>query len=95
VQRDDRLRSLERKSMETIFAPLDANEPLPRELLKDARRYKTLGRRELAGALWLPALVAVLFLAAWSDVGTTMALGAVGLLLLGFVVFAVTGERRR
>jgi hypothetical protein len=81
--------------METIFAPLDANEPLPRELLKDARRYKTLGRRELAGALWLPALVAVLFLAAWSDVGTTMAVGAVGLLLLGFVVFAVTGERRR
>jgi hypothetical protein len=81
--------------METIFAPLDATEPLPRELLKDARRYKTLGRRELAGALWLPALVAILFLAAWSDVGTTMALGAVGLLLLGFVVFAVTGERRR
>ena len=81
--------------MEMIFAPLDANEPLPRELLKDARRYKTLGRRELAGALWLPALVAVLFLAAWSDVGTTMTLGAVGLLLLGFVGFAVTGERRR
>ena len=95
MQRDDRLRSLERKSMETIFAPLDVNEPLPRELVKDARRYKTLGRRELAGALWLPALVAVLFLAAWSDVGTTMTLGAVGLLLLGFVVFAVIGERRR
>jgi len=95
MQRDDRLRSLERKSMETIFAPLDANEPLPRELLKDARRYKTLGRWELAGALWLPALVAVLFLAAWSDVGTTMTLGAVSLLLLGFVVFAVIGERRR
>jgi hypothetical protein len=95
MQREDRLRSLERKSMETIFAPLDANEPLPRELLKDARRYRTLGRWELAGALWLPALVAVLFLAAWSDVGTTMTLGAVGLLLLGFVVFAVIGERRR
>jgi hypothetical protein len=95
MQRDDRLRSLERKSMETIFAPLDANEPLPRELLKDARRYKTLGRWELAGALWLPALVVVLFLAAWSDIGTTMALGAVGLLLLGFVVFAVSNGRRR
>ena len=95
MQRDDRLRSLERKSMETIFAPLDANEPLPRELLKDARRYRTLGRWELAGALWLPALVLVLFLAAWSSVGTTMALGGVGLLLLGFVVFAVIGERRR
>jgi hypothetical protein len=95
VQRDDRLRSLERKSMETIFAPLDPNEALPRELLKDARRYKTLGRRELAGAMWLPALLVVLFLAAWSSVGTTMALGAVGLLLLGFVVFAISGERPR
>jgi hypothetical protein len=95
MQREDRLRSLERKSMESIFAPLDANEPLPRELVKDARRYKTLGRWELAGALWLPALVVVLFLGALTDVGTTMALGAVGLLLLGFVVFAVTGERRR
>jgi hypothetical protein len=94
MQREDRLRSLERKSMDSIFAPLDANEPLPRELLKDARRYKTLGRWELAGALWLPALVVVLFLGAWGDVGTTMALGAVGLLLLGFVVFAITGRRR-
>jgi hypothetical protein len=94
MEREDRLRSLERKSMDSIFAPLDANEPLPRELLKDARRYKTLGRWELAGALWLPALVVVLFLGAWSDVGTPMALGAVGLLLLGFVVFAITGRRR-
>jgi hypothetical protein len=92
---DDRPRSLERQGMKKIFAPLDANEPLPRELLKDARRYETLGRREVAGALWLPALVAVLILAAWSDVDTTILLGAVGLLLLGFVVFAVTGERRR
>jgi len=81
--------------METIFAPLDPDEALPRELVKDARRYKTLGRLELAGALWLPALVVVLFLAAWSSVGTTMALGSVGLLLLGFVVFAVSGGRRR
>ncbi len=94
MQREDRLRSLERKSMETIFAPLDPNEALPRELLKDARRYKTLGRRELAGALWLPALVAVLFLASWSHLDSTMALGSVGLLLLGFVVFAISGGRR-
>jgi hypothetical protein len=94
MQREDRLRSLERKSMESIFAPLDANEALPRELVKDARRFKTLGRWELAGALWLPALVVVLFLGALTDVGTTMALGAVGLLLVGFVVFAISGRRR-
>ena len=29
MKRDDRPRSLERKSMETIFAPLDDDEPLP------------------------------------------------------------------
>jgi hypothetical protein len=105
VQRNDRLRSLERKSMETIFAPLDPNEALPRELLQErpsggalflglvSRRHGSIGRRELAGALWLPALVAVLFFGAWSDVGPTMALGLVGLLLLGFVVFAISGAR--
>ncbi len=92
---DDRPRSLERPGLKKIFAPLNANERLPRELLRDARRHETVGRRELAGALWLPALVAVLVLARWSDAGTTMTLGAVGILLLGFVVFAVIGERRR
>jgi hypothetical protein len=105
MHREDRLRSLERKSMETIFAPLDPNEALPRELLQErstggalflglvGRRHGSIGRRELAGALWLPALVAVLFLGAWGNADTTMALGSVGLLLLGFVVFAVSGER--
>jgi hypothetical protein len=95
IKGDDRPRSLERPGLKRIFAPLDANEPLPRELLKDARRHMTLGRWELAVALWLPALVVVLFLGAWTDVGTTTALGSGGLLLLGFVVFAFTGQRRR
>jgi len=105
MHRDDRLRSLERKSMETIFAPLDPNEALPRELLQErpsggalflglvSRRHGSIGRRELAGSLWLPALVGVLFLGAWSNVGTAMALGSIGLLLLGFVVFARSGDR--
>ena len=42
------LRSLNRRSMYSIFAPLDADERLPRELLMEARRAKQLGRRELA-----------------------------------------------
>jgi hypothetical protein len=90
---DDRPRSLERKGMYSIFARLDPNERLPRELLKDARRYETLGRWGLAGALWLPALVVVLLLGAWTGVDTIKALGSVGLLLLGFVVFAISGKR--
>lgn len=94
MQHDNQLRSLERKRMETIFAPLDPNEPLPRELVKEGRRYKTLGRRELAGALWLPALAAVLVLASWGGVHGIGVLGIIAILLLGFVVFAMSGERK-
>ena len=68
--------------METIFAPLDDNEPLPRELIQEARRYRALGRRELAGALWLPVFAAVLVLA------------VLAILLIGFVAFAMSGERK-
>jgi len=92
VERDDRPRNLERERMYTIFAPLDSNEPLPRELLKDARRYRTVGRRELAGALWLPALAAVLILSAWSGIHGLPVFALIGLLLLGFVGFALSGK---
>ena len=53
------LRSLDRRSMYSIFAPLDANERLPRELILEAKRQRTLGRRELIGALWLPAILLI------------------------------------
>lgn len=107
VQRDDRLRSLERKSMETIFAPLDPDERLPRELLQErptggalflglvGRRYGRLGRRELAGVLWLPALAALITLAAFVHVSGLVVLGVVVLMLVGFVVFAISGEREQ
>ncbi len=80
--------------METIFAPLDDNEPLPRELIQEARRYRPLGRRELAGALWLPAFALVLVLAGWMNVKGPIVLGALALLLAGFVLFAVSGRRK-
>ena len=79
--------------MYEIFAPLDDKEPLPRELLMEARRYKRMGRRELAGALWLPALVVVTLIEAWMQMQTMVAAGLVALLLIGFVVFAFSGER--
>jgi hypothetical protein len=91
---DVRLRSLDRESMYSIFAPLDANEPLPRELVKEGRRYRTLGRRELAGALWLPALATVLVLASWGGIHGIVVLGIIAVMLLGFVVFAISGERK-
>jgi hypothetical protein len=63
VTEDRDLRSLDRRSMYSIFAPLDANERLPRELIIEGRRHRTLGRRELAGALWLPAIFLILAIA--------------------------------
>ena len=89
---DIRLRSLDRESMYSIFAPLDVNEALPRELVKESRRYRTLGRRELAGALWLPALATVLVLASWGGIHGMVVLGIIALMLLGFVVFAISGK---
>jgi hypothetical protein len=49
--------------MYSIFAPLDADERLPRELIMEAKRHRTLGRRELAAALWLPAVFLILAIA--------------------------------
>jgi hypothetical protein len=87
------LRSLDRRSMYSIFAPLDADERLPRELILEARRHKTLGRRELAGALWLPALFLMIALVAWAHVSAIDALAAVVLLYGGFWAFVLVGER--
>jgi hypothetical protein len=57
------LRSLDRRSMYSIFAPLDPEERLPRELILEAKRHRIIGRRELAGALWLPTLFLIVMIA--------------------------------
>jgi hypothetical protein len=79
--------------MYSIFAPLDANERLPRELILEAKRHKSLGRRELAGALWLPALILILSLISWARVDVALAVGGVGILYAGFWAFVLLGER--
>jgi hypothetical protein len=88
--RESDLRSLERRSMYSIFAPLDANERLPRELLMEARRHRPLRRRELAAALWLPALFVILFIAGSIDINGLLTLGVVGMLFLALCAFAVS-----
>ena len=87
------LRSLERKSMYSIFAPLDVNERLPRELLLESRRYRLIGRPEVAGLLWLPALFIVLMAMGWLNAGTLIALGVISLLFAAFCVYARSGKR--
>ena len=69
------------------------NERLPRELILEAKRHKTLGRRELAGALWLPALFMIIGLISWARVSPLAAFGLVGLLYAGFWAFALFGDR--
>ena len=91
--RESDLRSLERARMRTIFAPLDVNEPLPRELLHAAKRYRTIGRWELGGAVWLPAVMAIITLAAWGRLPGLVVPAAAGLTLMGLVAYALAGER--
>jgi len=88
------LRSLERRSMYSIFAPLNENEPLPRELILESRRYRSLGRREAAGAIWLPALIAIVIVAGWGNLNAPETLGLVSLLFAGLWVFALSGPRK-
>lgn len=103
--RESDLRSLNRRSMYSIFAPLDPKERLPRELLDErpsprgmsllARGHYWPGRRELAAAIWLPAAVLLLAAAGLGWLNTVMTLGAAGLLAIGLIAFAVTGARPR
>jgi hypothetical protein len=79
--------------MYLIFAPLDANERLPRELILEGRRHKTVGRRELAGALWLPALLLILALVAWARADALTAFSLIAFLYAGFWAFVLFGER--
>src|SRR5690348_16982615 len=92
--RESDLRSLERGRMYTIFAPLDVDERLPRELILAGRRHRTIGRWELAGAIWLPALVAIITLASWGRLPGVVVPAGAGLTLAGLVAYAVAGERR-
>jgi hypothetical protein len=61
MERD--MRSLERRSMQSIFAPLDPEERLPRELLDSSRFHLYRGDtswKQLASFLWPPALILTL-----------------------------------
>jgi hypothetical protein len=93
VTQERDLRSLERRSMYAIFAPLDPDERLPRELILEAKRHKMLGRRELAGALWLPALFLILFVAGWGKLGAAMAIAVIATAFVGLWAFILFGER--
>jgi hypothetical protein len=81
------MRSLDRRSMHSIFAPLDPDERLPRELLLKRERFRTddPGWRHLASFMWPPAFVLTvgLFTSRFADVSVSLIAAA-----LLFVAFA-------
>ena len=87
------LRSLDRARMYTIFKPLDVDDRLTREQFLAAKRFRTLGRWELAGAIWLPLLVAIMVVGSWIRLPSGVALAAVVVSFLALLGYAVLGDR--
>jgi hypothetical protein len=90
------LRSLERRSMYSIFRPLDADERLPRELIVEGERHSMIDirRLELAGALYLPALMLAVVVLGSVGVNLVVAFAVAGLLLLAFLIYALSAKYR-
>ena len=94
------LRSVNRKSMYPIFAPLDPKERLPRDLLDEgppprtmsllASTYDRPGRKELAAVIWLLAVVLILIAARLAWLNALMTMGALGLLAIGLIGLALS-----
>ena len=85
------LRSLERRSMYSIFHPLDVNERLPRELMLEGKRYRFIDRGALlswVGVLYLPTLLLIVVLGSFK-LGALVAFGVAGLGLAAVYVYVV------
>jgi len=103
--RESDLPSLNRKSMHPIFAPMDPNERLPRELIDEgppprrmsllASTYDQPGRKELAAVIWLPAVVLILVAARLGWLNALMTMGTLGLLAIGLIGLALSSPRKR
>jgi hypothetical protein len=82
-----------------VGIPDKSDERLPRELDLPGDRYRSVGRRELAGCAWLPALFVLLSVAIWVSqrTGITAPWGVgvalVGLLFVALWVWANRGFR--
>jgi hypothetical protein len=82
--------------MYSIFPPLDPDEPLTREMVRDSKRqrYFSVKRMEIAAFLYLPALMLVILGVASMHASTLVAFAAGGVLFAGFFVYAMIGEWR-
>ncbi len=93
---DDRPRSLERRSMYSIFARLDPNERLPRELILEGKRHRRMGMRwiELGAVFYLPALILAVVLLGSAGLSPAVAFAAAGVMFVGFLIYAAYGKYR-
>jgi hypothetical protein len=82
--------------MYSIFRPLNPDEPLTRELVREAKRqrYFSVKRMEIAAFLYLPALMAVILVISSAHLSALFGFAAAGVLLAGFFVYAMIGEWR-
>ena len=90
------MRSLERRSMYSIFHPLDPDERLPRELFLESRRFRFFDLRfvELLGLAYLPALLLGVFLLTSFGVHPLVAFGVAGVALVATFVFVARAKVR-
>ncbi len=82
--------------MHSIFRPLNPDEPLTRELVRDAKRqrYFSVKRMEIAAFLYLPALMVTVLGVSALHAGPLLGFAAAGVLLVAFFVYAMIGEWR-
>ena len=82
--------------MYSIFRPLNPEEPLTRELVREAKRqrYFSVKRMEIAGYLYLPVLMLTVLGVNAVHAGPLVGFSAAGVLLIGFFVYAMIGEWR-
>src|SRR5207253_8188780 len=85
------LRSLERRSMYSIFHPLDVDEPLPRELIQEGWRQPMCEIRvlEVTGALYLPVLMVVMIVLGLMRVNPILGFVAMSTLLGVFLIYVI------
>ena len=81
--------------MYSIFHPLDPNEPLPRELILEGRRYRWLDWRRLwtwVGTLYLPALILMIVIMGTFNISLLIAFGIAGVVLVGVFLLIVVAQ---
>jgi len=90
------MRSLERRRMYSIFRPLDADEPLPREKLVEGRRHLLgeIRRLEVAAALYIPTLFLTIYVLGSAGVNPLVAFGIAGGMFIAFFGWVVSGKYR-